>query len=45
MHTSFTERGGVEQALAGFHRSPGVVVAAVTNANGLGGLATAFPSH
>ncbi|MFE9322603.1 nitronate monooxygenase [Nocardia sp. NPDC052278] len=38
MRTSFTDLVGVEQPLVGFNRSPGVV-AAVTNAGGLGVLA------
>lgn len=38
MRTSFTDLVGVEYPLVGFNRSPGVV-AAVTNAGGLGVLA------
>jgi len=38
MRTRFTELVGVEHPLAGFNRSP-AVVAAVTNAGGLGVLA------
>lgn len=38
MHTAFTGRLGIDHPLVGFNRSPGVV-AAVTNAGGLGVLA------
>src|SRR5215211_5055478 len=41
MRTPFTEMVGAEHPLAGFSRSPGVV-AAVTNADGLGVLAASF---
>jgi uncharacterized protein (DUF2342 family) len=43
MRTAFTAMVGVEHPLAGFNRSPGVV-AAVTNAGGLGVLAASWYS-
>jgi NAD(P)H-dependent flavin oxidoreductase YrpB (nitropropane dioxygenase family) len=43
MRTAFSDMVGVEHPLAGFNRSPGVV-AAVTNAGGLGVLAASSSS-